>query len=270
VQVSFFRILGASLFLFCLSIAKAQAVPQSCAEGDRLLGKAQYSQAVKAYNTCLREAPDHINGYFNRAGAYTGLKQYPQAIADYDKVLKQLPLDSEAYYNRGSLYRLLKNKSQSTEDFRIATELSPENKKYQQALIEAYLYAQESQKALSHLNQLLASEANMEWYLQRGALYKNMGNFSKAFNDFGVVLQKDASHSEAWFQRGLTYFKSKQYPQAVYDFSQAIKNNPKMPLAYYNRGLAYQNQNKCSLAQQDFRRACQLGDKLACQHKCKP
>lgn len=269
-QAFSFRILGVGLCVLSLSITNVKAAPQSCAEGDQLLGKAKYSQAVKAYNTCLNQAPDHINAYFNRAGAYTGLKQYTQAIADYDKVLERLPLDSEAYYNRGSLYRLLKNKIQSIEDFRIATELNPESKKYQEALIAAYVSAQETQKALDHLSALIEKEARVEWYVQRGALYKDMGSFSKALHDFGKALNKDATHTEAWFQRGLTYFKSKQYPQAIYDLSQAIKNNPKMPLAYYNRGLAYQNQNKCALAQQDFRRACQLGDKVACQHKCQP
>src|SRR5690606_4905784 len=116
--------------------------------------------------------------------------------------------------------------------FRVATTLNPENEKYQQALIDAYVSAQETQKALDHLNQRLATEAKVESYLQRGILYKNMGNFPKALSDLSRALNQDATRTEAWFQRGLTYFKSKQYPQAIYDFSQAIKNNPKMALAY--------------------------------------
>lgn len=272
VQAPFFRFVLLStffLFLSSPSLAQKQSLPKSCSEGDLFLGSAKYSQAITAYNACLKESPEHMNAYFNRAGAYTGLKQYKLAITDYDKVIKRLPLDSEAYYNRGNLYRLLKNKTQSLEDFRIAAELNPENNKYQQALIEAYLSAGDTDKALSYLNEQLVKEDKLEWYLQRGQLYKNKGKFPQALADFSTVLKKNATHTEAWFQRGLIYFKSKQYPQATYDFTQAIKGNSKMPIAYYNRGLAYQMQNQCTLAQQDFHRACQLGDKLACQQKCR-
>lgn len=253
------------------SIAQAaEALPSSCKSGDQWLAKGKYNEALQAYHQCLKTAPEHVNGYFNRAGAYTGLKKYTEAIQDYSEVLKRLPLDSEAYFNRGALYQKLNKPKEALEDFRLAYELKPDNASFQKALLQSYLSNKQINEALEHLNSAIQRNPQPILYVQRGQVYQSLGKTTEAMNDLTYSLQKDARSAEAWFQRGLLHFKLRQHPKAIYDLTQAIQHNPKMALAYYNRGLAYQLKNQCKQAQQDFAKACGLGDKTACKQQCKP
>ena len=247
----------------------AEALPPSCKSGDQWLAKGKYNEALQAYHQCLKSAPDHVNGYFNRAGAYTGLKKYTEAIQDYSEVLKRLPLDSEAYFNRGTLYQKLNKPTEALEDFRLAYELKPDTPPFQKALLQSYLTNQQINEALEHLNNAIQRNPQPMLYVQRSQVYQRLGKTTEALNDLTYSLQKDAHSAETWFQRGLLHFKLRQHPKAIYDLTQAIQYNPKMALAYYNRGLADQVKNQCKQAQQDFAKACGLGDKTACKQQCK-
>lgn len=261
-------LLGA-MALFCSATAKAEPLPQSCTQGDQHLSKGHYSEALSAYNQCLTEAPEHTNAYFNRAGAYTGLKKWAEAIKDYDVVLERLPLDKEAYYHRGNLHHQLKHSKAALDDLSLAAELDPDNPKFSQRLVDVSLAYGQTAQALTFFDTQISINPTSTYYLQRGTLYKQDHQLSKALQDFTQAIQLEPKSSQAWFERGLTYFKMQKHPQAIYDFGQAIKHNPQMALAYYNRGLAYQVQNKCYPANQDFRQACKLGDKTACSKSCK-
>lgn len=253
-----------------LSAQAVETLPTACKNGDQWLAKAKYNEALQAYNQCLKAASHHVNGYFNRAGAYTGLKKYTEAIQDYSEVLKRLPLDSEAYFNRGTLYQKLNKPKEALEDFRLAYELKPDHPPFQKALLQGYLSNKQMNEALAHLNGAIQRNPQPVLYVQRGQVYQNLGKTTEALQDFTYSVQKDPRSAEAWFQRGLLYFKLRQHPKAIYDLTQAIQHNPKMTLAYYNRGLAYQVKNQCKQAQQDFAKACSLGDKTACKQQCKP
>mmetsp|Transcript_16199 Transcript_16199/g.14538 ORF Transcript_16199/g.14538 Transcript_16199/m.14538 type:complete len:503 (-) Transcript_16199:135-1643(-) len=70
-------------------------------EGNKLLGKKQYSQAVEKYTQAIKRNPNNAVYFSNRAAAYTYLKQYNQAVQDSQSASKLDPDYVKAYVREG-------------------------------------------------------------------------------------------------------------------------------------------------------------------------
>jgi tetratricopeptide (TPR) repeat protein len=58
-------------------------------------------------------------------------------------------------------------------------------------------------------------------YLARGLVYQDMGNHSKAINDFTEAIRNDENMTEGYYYRGLSKISSKMYKDAIKDFDRA-------------------------------------------------
>ncbi|MEA5503731.1 tetratricopeptide repeat protein [Halotia wernerae UHCC 0503] len=111
--------------------------------------------AVSSFTQAIRLNPKAEEPYYHRANAYAAIGNYKAAVADYTEVIRQntgrLGFSRPAYWNRARAYEKLGEK----------------------------------QKAISDLTQLIGdSSSNVDEYLLRGNLYKDLGNKESARADY--------------------------------------------------------------------------------------
>lgn len=111
--------------------------------------------AVSSFTQAIRLNPEAEEPYYHRANAYAAIGNYKAAVADYTEVIRQntgrLGFSRPAYWNRARAYEKLGEK----------------------------------QKAISDLTQLIGdSSSNVDEYLLRGNLYKDLGNKESARADY--------------------------------------------------------------------------------------
>lgn len=111
--------------------------------------------AVSSFTQAIGLNPKAEEPYYHRANAYAAIGNYKAAVADYTEVIRQntarFGLSHPAYWNRARAYEKLGEK----------------------------------QKAISDLTQLIGdSSSNVDEYLLRGNLYKDLGNKESAIADY--------------------------------------------------------------------------------------
>jgi tetratricopeptide (TPR) repeat protein len=130
--------------------------------------------AVSSFTQAIRLNPKAEEPYYHRANAYAAIRNYKAAVADYTEVIRQntgrLGFSSPAYWNRARAYEKLGEK----------------------------------QKAISDLTQLIGdSSSNVDEYLLRGNLYKDLGNKESAKADYKAAEKLLQEYLNGSFGSGL-------------------------------------------------------------------
>ncbi|XP_078396151.1 sperm-associated antigen 1-like [Cetorhinus maximus] len=94
-------------------------------EGNSLVKKAQYKEAIAKYSECLKLKSNECTIYTNRALCYLKLNQYKEAEEDCNSALQLEPSNIKAFYRRALAYRGLKCYTSSIEDLNILLKLDP-------------------------------------------------------------------------------------------------------------------------------------------------
>jgi tetratricopeptide (TPR) repeat protein len=95
-------------------------------------------------------------------------------------------------------------------------------------------------------------------YVNRGLLYKQAGNMTKAFESYDHAIKLGSREPDAWVNRGNIYFANREYEKAIQDYNYCLQLNSKQVKAYENRGSSYASLGKTELALHDFNKALEL------------
>ncbi|KAG7279954.1 hypothetical protein CRUP_025206 [Coryphaenoides rupestris] len=74
-------------------------------EGNDLVKRGQFREAVDRYSECLRIKPDECSVYTNRAICFLRLNQYTEAKEDCDSALRLEPANKKAFYRRALAHK---------------------------------------------------------------------------------------------------------------------------------------------------------------------
>ena len=97
-------------------------------------------------------------------------------------------------------------------------------------------------------------------YNNRGIIYKGLGNYRQAIEDYNRAIEIKPDFAEAYNNRGNAYNGLGNYRQAIEDYNRAIEIKPDFAEAYYNRGVVYLNQGDNISGCRDARKSCELGN----------
>ena len=96
-------------------------------------------------------------------------------------------------------------------------------------------------------------------YNNRGTIYKDLGNYRQAIEDYDKAIEIQPRFAEAYNNRGVSYNFLGNYRQAIDDFSRAMEIKPGYAGIYYlNRGIAYNGLGNYNQAIDDFGRAIKI------------
>jgi superkiller protein 3 len=96
-----------------------------------------------------------------------------------------------------------------------------------------------------------------------GLAYKNMGEFSRAEQEFKQAIQLRSNVAEFHFNLGLVYKETNRYNEAEQAFNQALKLKPSLAVVHYNLGLMAETQGNYDLASQRYQQAIKTNPRFA-------
>lgn len=81
--------------------------------------------------------------------------------------------------------------------------------------------------AIKNLNLAIGlNTRNINAYLERGWVYRKMGNLTTAVTDYSKAIEKDPKYSKSYLGRGYVYFYMGNYEKALQDWKVAIAIDP--------------------------------------------
>ncbi len=115
------------------------------------------------------------------------------------------------------------------------------------------------EKAIEYLDNVIKLEPNYaSTYVNRGAVYSNLGQTQRAIEDFNKAIRLEPDNALAYYNRGAVYSKLGQTQRAIENYNEAIRLEPDYVSAYNNRGLAYTDLGQYQRAIEDCNEAIRL------------
>ncbi len=74
-------------------------------------------------------------------------------------------------------------------------------------------------------------------YFWRGMAHDDLGQYSRAIQDFDQALRLKPDDADTYDRRGMAYLGLKDYSRAIQDFDQALRLKPDDAKAYHCRGV---------------------------------
>lgn len=217
----------------------------------------RYAQAIEHFNKAITKEPHKSYLRIHRANCAVELSQYSLAIDDLSEILKQSPFDFKIYTNRGLVYAKSGQYKKAVADFTKALsihrnfpdallsralayealhEIDLAKKDRAQLHEESMVRLREAKKAMSHKSvpeamedfakAIKLDEKNPDIYLDRGNVYKDLGQFEAAIKDFKQAVACDGKSLDAHFGLGLSYLSTSQQDKALDSLKQVLKIDP--------------------------------------------
>ena len=114
-------------------------------------------------------------------------------------------------------------------------------------------------KAYEHFTEALELKSDFtEAYINRGAVFRDVGEFDLAFKDFDTAREMEPKSANMYHERGIYYAKKGEHEKALKDFNIAIDLDSKSAGFYNSRGVTYKDMEEVDLAIQDYSKAIEL------------
>jgi tetratricopeptide (TPR) repeat protein len=177
-------------------LEKALVLDPKAIEANRLKAgifsmRRQYQEALWEYNALIKNAPDDLSAYVNRAYTKEILEDYPGADADYTRALEIDP------NNLMALDRLANIKVNNTNDYTGAIalierliKLSPGNMAYLMRKAQACQFSDKPADAIrvyNDIEKISPDDADMHFY--RGMAYSKTGDKTNACKDLNKAVE---------------------------------------------------------------------------------
>lgn len=150
----------------------------------------QYTNAIAAFEACIREHPEHSDAYHGLAQAQREAGDAAGALANHDRAIALDPGRFDLYWERGVTYLRLGNADAAITNFEACLDRNSQFANAHLGLGEAHRSKGEFKDALLHHDQAIALNPDSAWfYRERGNTYRKMGDKPKADADFAKANQ---------------------------------------------------------------------------------
>jgi tetratricopeptide (TPR) repeat protein len=216
------------------------------AEGNQLMQKKQFQDALKSYSAALELCPGGPNShvyYSNRSAAYLSLNDHVNSIRDSESSLELCPDYSKAHSRLGLAYFVSGQYEQAVEAYSIALKYEPDNEWNRSHYEKARKKVSKSQR--KSLQERPFDEEPVHTNNTNNDESQEVGDDPAARSAEYIAMREADQYKDA----GNAHMSNKEYEEALEKYSQAITISPAGPnshVYYSNRAAAY-----CYLGQYD-------------------
>lgn len=239
-----------TLFLCCsLTLMLASCGPaDDQAAADSLLNDTTLPQTLRDINKKLRENPDNLDLYNERARYFMDMKKYAEAEADMKRIMG-IDSNNTKYLMTNVDLCFFQNKTgRAKQLLERVLRTDPKNADARLRLGELYIYVRQYQPALYQLDTLLMqNENNARAYFMKGMVFKETGDTAKAVSSMQTAVEQDPDYYNAYIQLGILH-AAKHSKLAVEYYMNALKIQPNSEEAIYNLGKFYQDEEQYAIA----------------------
>lgn len=237
----------------------APSEPLAEARVNSLFMMGKNEQALVLLKELLLAYPNNNNLKRRMGEALLHSGQYRQAIETYDKMILEDSLDFEAYYEKGLLYLEMKDTAAALRELETSFRIQPLQLT---ALSMANIYAENKNSRALELAEMIISRDSAGQMVDpvfiKGIYYSNIGNTTKALEQFNQVIRMDWKFHEAYIEKGIIYFDQKNLDEALQQFKLASTVTNTFPDAYYWQGRCFEELGMKEEAAASYSRAYAL------------
>jgi serine/threonine protein kinase/Tfp pilus assembly protein PilF len=216
--------------------------------------KADFDQAIVAFDELIRLDPNHSEAHRWRGDAWLNKHELDKAVSDYDEAIRLDPKNGMAHSGRGAVSTEKGELDKAIDFFDKAIRLEPEI-----ANTPFYIRYRTSAELLRPIspNAKFAKEARC------GLDAFQRADYDQAITAFDELIRLDPNHSEAHRWRGDVWLNKHEYDNALSEYEQAIRLDPKNGMAYCARGAASTAKGELEKAIASFDEAIRLDSNIA-------
>jgi tetratricopeptide (TPR) repeat protein len=186
---------------------------------------------------------------------------YGPATAEYQRAIKDQPEHAaEAHYRIGVLSSKLGNTEGAVQEFRSALQVDPNHAEARKGVSEFYItrganYRQQHQlqEAIQELQEAVKIDPSSAIaHMELGQAYEESGRGPDALTEYEAAVNAEPQNINARLRLGQGSNTQKQYDRAIPAFNAVIAQNPNKAEAYAGLGVAYFHQGQSEEAKKAF------------------
>jgi tetratricopeptide (TPR) repeat protein len=167
--------------------------------GELLSKKADYEEAIKAYDYCLLIKEDFAPAHLDMAQSLSMLEKFEEAIARYKMAFEYCQPDAFTYYNLGECHEQLRQFEDARTYYKKAVKLTPEMAQAWYGIGVTFEEEERWYEALHYVKKAIElDDQNGEYWLALGDCEYRLNNYPEAEDCYRKVIDYDPENVDGW------------------------------------------------------------------------
>ena len=155
------------------------------------------ARAIRAFEKCVQNNSDHIDGY-NELGLIYTLKNNPKAVLYFDNALAINPKDTKSLYNKAIFFQNRREDAKAKAIYRQIIGLDRDYADVYFNMSVIYIEEDSLKQALDNLDlTVIAAPRYTAAYYYRGMVYETLGKKEQALENYKQAVGQKPSYTEA-------------------------------------------------------------------------
>jgi Flp pilus assembly protein TadD len=268
-RISLCALLSLVVLLAISTGTKAQSTEALMNNGQELVQRGAFGQAVATFRKALAREPDFFEAQFNLAFAYLQWGHNPEAVTEFKKALSMQPRNSEVWSNLAIAYDNLNRPNDAMDALYHAVELNPDNQNARMNLAAMYANASRNQQAIAQYKQIIKVDgSNGEAYLNLSKCLIATKNVKEAKEYLKQAIANMPGKGDAHMELGTIYWKNdNDIEKGIKEYNTAISVDPTNPAFYQELASALESKGQRNEAVETLKKALTYIDDVLAKDK---
>jgi len=213
-----------------------------------------WKDGLTLWGDAARKSPGSPRAYSNLGTALARSGENDMAARSFIRALELANPESgvdplNIHYNLGSVYQQMGRPELAVREYRVVTELNPDDPRPYYNLGVIYQQRHEPAAAIEAYKKVLErNPSDFRTYHNLGLLYQNRRDFVLAVESYKNAIRLNPDYEKSRFNLGVIYEMGGDSESARDAYIATLKLNPDYLPAYYNLGMIYEKEGNLDMA----------------------
>jgi len=199
----------------------------------------QFVEALDEFKESVKIDKKFSKAYSGMANIFIKNNQIDKAEMVINESLKHNPNYIEAYQILGDIYKTKKDIKTAIQYFQKAYSLNPKNLERIINLAQINIEISNKNEADKYLKIALNTDNTQETKNKIADIYLESGNYDKAIEIYGKIVQENPVYLLAYNKMGIAYRKQQKFDEAIESYKKAVTYGGEDKNVYYNMSRTY-------------------------------
>ncbi|MFP4497962.1 MAG: tetratricopeptide repeat protein, partial [Vulcanimicrobiota bacterium] len=173
-------------------------------------------ESITYFDAAIRNNPQHIDAYMERATAFSSWGSYPSAVDDLNAILEMDPFNFDAHYYRAKTMIARGMPEKATGDLTFLIRFQPQNPDLYIMRGQAYLTKNVVDKAVEDFDRAMKLKPDMaDGYYMKGRAQVHSGDLDAARLSYYKALEQSPENARYHLALGELFFHKEDYEKSL-------------------------------------------------------